>query len=101
MRICLLALALLSTACHSTAYKIATYQNSHDFRMNRYHEKCGVPKTCADVAGVPWCAAACPPLNAEAKALHEAATALQWKGGMPLQIKALKDADAAAAKVIK
>ena len=81
--------------CTSNAYRIATIQNNHDFRIARFREACGKPAKCSDK---PECETRCLVLNVEERALHEAATALANKGGLPLQMKALEQADKAASK---
>lgn len=78
--------------CHSTAYKIATFQNNYDFRIARYNETCRIPSppaSCADYYKA---------LLAGEKALHEAAAALKNGGSLPLQMNAVKAADKALAK---
>jgi hypothetical protein len=90
MRKTLAVFVLLAASGCSNAYRIATVQNNHDWLMARFRETCGTPVKCSDK---PECEARCVALNAEAKALHEAATALANKGGMPLQMKALKAAE--------
>jgi hypothetical protein len=90
-----LALALTISAlsgCTSAATKVATAQNSYDWRLNRYLETCQVANPPAP------CKARQDALKGYEKALHEAAIALKWGGKMPLQLKALETWDKAAAK---
>ena len=84
---------VVSSGCHSAAYQVATYQNNHDFKIARFRETCGTPAKCSDA---PSCEARCLALNHEEKALHEAAAALKNGGALPLQLKALKQAEKAA-----
>ena len=77
------------TGCHSTAYKVATFQNSYDFRKARYDESCRISSPPA------WCGAYYTALLADEKALHEAATALKNGGAMPLQLNAVTTTDKA------
>jgi hypothetical protein len=80
---------LLLTGCRSAAYKVATAQNSYDFRLARYNETCGaVPPPTP-------CAATYQKLLAFDKHLHEAASALKAGGGLPLQLAAIKADDKA------
>jgi hypothetical protein len=91
-RVAALGLLLLLAGCASAVKTVAGFQNNYDFRIARYTEACVVPTPPATCA--PQQAA----LKSYEKSLHEAAVALKWGGPMPLQLKALKAADKAAAK---
>jgi hypothetical protein len=88
----LLLAALLLVGCASATKQVAGFQNRYDYRLNRYLETCQVPAPPVS------CAAQQQALKSYEKALHEAAAALKWGGAMPLQLKAMKVADKAAAK---
>jgi 16S rRNA G1207 methylase RsmC len=80
----LLTIAIFGLGCSSATTKVATSQNSYDFREARYEESCVVanpPVACtqAQVGLVAW-----------EKHLHEAAKALSHGGKLPLQIQAIK-----------
>lgn len=78
--------AMLLFGCTSAAKRVATHQNSYDFREARYEEACVVatpPSECIEAFGE---------LRAYEKHLHEAAKALKNGGGLPLQLQAI-DAD--------
>lgn len=76
--------AVALAGCSSSTYKVATAQNVYDFRLARYDEACHVQDFPA------WCSDYQKKLNAFEKHLHEAAVALKWGGGMPLQLDQLK-----------
>ena len=87
MRVAALLL-LLSTGCvrFTPAYKVATAQNSYDFRLARYSEACPPAPAFAP----PTCLAYYKKLTESLKHLHEAAAALKAGGGLPLQLQAIK-----------
>ena len=70
--------------CTSAAGKVATAQNSYDWRLERYLERCGIQSPPSE------CVEAFTTLRAAEKHLHEAARALKAGGGLPLQLAAVK-----------
>lgn len=87
----LVALALL-VGCASPARKVASSQNSYDFYIDRFNTACHVaqpPAPCAQKVVL---------LNQYEHDLHLAAKALANGGAFPLQLKAIKDDEKAAAK---
>jgi len=85
------AILLCLGGCTSAVKQVARHQNSYDYRIERYLERCVVTTPPSE------CIEAYTELHVYEKHLHEAAKALKNGGGMPLQLDALK-VDAAKLK---
>ena len=83
-RVAALGIVLVLAGCSSAVKIVATAQNAYSYRESRYEESCVVVSPPAE------CAATQVELKTYEKHLHEAAAALKFGGGMPLQLAALK-----------
>ena len=83
-RVAALGLLLVLAGCASAVKTVATAQNTYAYRESRFEDSCVVAAPPTE------CAATQVELKTYEKHLHEAAAAIKWGGGLPLQLAALK-----------